>query len=259
MSDPVTFVMKEIVLNDVAQFVSTHIESFHTNKLKSLTALKLEKVLQKKNPYLFRAKNITVASNLITEVLDAFLTSSEEKLFGDFLEELAVFIASQAANGRKSSATGIDLEFEDNSTCFLISIKSGPNWGNSSQQKKQQQDFLKAASVLKQSKQIRNVQPVLGICYGKTKTKHHQSGYLKVVGQSFWHFISGKHSLYTDIIEPLGYRAGEHNEDFLREKARIINQFTEQFLERFCFDGNIDWEKIVRLNSQNMPAEVVAQ
>ena len=100
-------------LND---FVNINIEKFHNNKLKTLSDINLKNILKKKNPYLFKAKNITLASDFITEILDAFLSSSEEKLFGDFLEELAIFISASTCGGRKSSATGIDLEFDKNDT-----------------------------------------------------------------------------------------------------------------------------------------------
>ena len=76
--------------------------------------------------------------------MDAFLSASEEKSFGDFLEELAIFISTLSYNGRKSSATGIDLEFNKKDVHYIISVKSGPNWGNSSQQKRQIDDFNKA-------------------------------------------------------------------------------------------------------------------
>ncbi len=178
-------------LND---FVNINIEKFHNNKLKTLSDINLKNILKKKNPYLFKAKNITLASDFITEILDAFLSSSEEKLFGDFLEELAIFISASTCGGRKSSATGIDLEFDKNNTRYLISVKSGPNWGNSSQQKKQRDDFNKAVTVLKQSSHTLHVQPVLGICYGKTKTTY-LHGYMKVVGQNFWYLLGGKESL----------------------------------------------------------------
>jgi len=130
-------------------------------------------------------------------------------------------------------------------------VKSGPNWGNSSQQRKQEQDFQKAVKVLKQSRRTKNVQPVLGICYGKVKTTHVR-GYLKVVGQNFWYLISEDKDLYTDIIEPLGHRAKKHNEKFQRAKNKIVNLFTKDFLEEFCDDGVIDWKKLVRFNSGNL-------
>ena len=128
-----------------------------------------------------KAKNLTIASDLISSLLDAFLSSSEEPIFGEFLEDLAVYIASTTCNGHKSSAPGVDLEFFNKDTHYIVSIKSGSNWGNSSQQKKLEQDLQNAMVRMKQSKKTGNVQPVLGICYGKTKTVY-KRGYLKVVG-----------------------------------------------------------------------------
>jgi hypothetical protein len=243
--------MELLNLAEVNTFVNENISLFHESKLKTLREINLKKLLKKKNPYLFKAKNITLASELVKGILDAFLSSSEEKLFGDFLEELAVFISLKTCGGRKSAATGIDLEFENDGTLYLVSVKSGPNWGNSSQQRKQEQDFQNAVKVFKQSKHTLNVQPVLGICYGKVRTSHLR-GYLKVVGQNFWYLVSGNENLYTDIIEPLGHRAKQHNDKFHRQKNKIVNLFTKEFLNAFCKNGEIDWKKLVEFNSGNL-------
>jgi len=91
----------------------------------------------------------------------------------------------------------------------------------------------------------------LGICYRKTKTSYLR-GYLKVVGQNFWYLISEDKDLYTDIVEPIGYKAKEHNESFLREKSKVINRFTKLFIDEFCDpSGAIDWLKLVEFNSGN--------
>lgn len=242
--------MNPLNLDEVNEFVNVHIVDFHQRRIKSLEELQLNKLL-KKNPYLFRAKNITTASELIGGLLEAFLSSSEEKLFGDFLENLAVFVAGKTCNGRKSTAPGVDLEFENNDVHYVVSVKSGPNWGNSSQQDKLQQDLQNAVKRVKQSHLNTNVQPVLGICYGNTATSYLR-GYLKIVGQSFWYLISENEHLYADIIEPVGYRAKEHNEAFLQQKVQVINRFTGEFINRFCDDrGAIDWVKLIEFNSGN--------
>jgi len=239
-------------LDEVEDYISKEIITFHKAKLKCLEQLDLKKILKKKNPYLFKAKNINVASDLICELMDAVLSASEEKIFGDFLENLAIFVAKKIYNGWKSSSTGVDLELTKDDTHFLVSVKSGPNWGNSSQQKKQETDFQKAIAVLKQSRHTINVQPILGICYGKTKTKYLR-GYMKIVGQNFWHFLSGNKEFYTDIIEPLGHKTREHNEYFRKKKDVLINIFTKEFLNSdFCQNGNIDWKKVVEFNSGNL-------
>ena len=242
--------MNELDLDAVGAYASENIVDFHQRRLKSLEQLKLRKLL-KKNPYLFKAKNITTAGDLISGLLDAFLSSSEEKLFGDFLEDLAIFIASQTCNGHKSTAPGVDLEFENKGIYYVVSVKSGPNWGNSSQQSKLAEDLQKAVIRVKQSRHGANVQSVLGICYGRTRTGFLR-GYLKVVGQNFWYLISENQDLYTDIIEPIGHRAKEHNDAFQRDRGRVINRFTKEFVESFCDStGAIDWVRLVEFNSGN--------
>ncbi len=139
--------MKAIPSDDLYQFVNTRIVQFHYSKISALERLSLQDLLKRKNPYLFKAKNLNIASELIQDILDAYLSSSEEKLFGDFLEELAIYIASYTLDGHKSSASGIDLEFVHDDIHYLISIKSGANWGNSSQHKRQEEDFKKLLNV----------------------------------------------------------------------------------------------------------------
>ena len=75
---------------------------------------------------------------------------------------------------------------------------------------------------------------------------------MKVVGQNFWYLISEDQHLYTEIIEPVGYMAQEHNARFLTEKSNITNRFTKEFIDRFCDkNGAIDWIRIVEFNSSN--------
>lgn len=242
--------MRILNLDKVRDYVNENIVDFHERRIKSLEELKLGKLLTK-NPYLFKAKNVTTAGELISGLLDAFLSSSEEKLFGDFLEDLAIFIALNTCDGHKSAASGTDLEFLNKGIHYVVSVKSGPNWGNSSQHDKLETDLKNAVTRIKQSKHGANVQPVLGICYGKTKTSY-VGGYLKVVGQNFWYLISENKDLYTDIIIPIGYKAKEHNETFLIEKSKVVNRFTNSFTNDFCdHTWAIDWVKLVEFNSGN--------
>lgn len=242
--------MKPLSLDEVRAFVNENIVDFHRRRIGSLEGLSLDKLLTK-NPYLFKAKAISTASELIDELLAAFLSSSEEKLFGDFLENLAVFVAERTCDGHKSTASGVDLEFFNKDIHYIVSIKSGPSWGNSSQQDKLEQDLKTAVARLKQSKRIVNVQPVLGICYGKTKTGYLR-GYLKVVGQNFWYLISENKNLYADIVEPIGYKAKEHNVEFLNQRSGIVNLLNGELISRFCdSSGFIDWPKLVEFNSGN--------
>lgn len=76
---------------------------------------------------------------------------------------------------------------------------------------------------------------------------------MKIVGQNFWYFISENLNLYTDIIEPIGHRAREHNESFEKERDKIISRFSIEMGNTF-FDaktGELDWVKLVQYNSGN--------
>ena len=76
-----------------------------------------------------------------------------------------------------------------------------------------------------------------------------RGSYWKISGQVFWEFTSGNDLLYLEIIEPLGHKAKERNQEFLEDYGRIINLFTNQFFQEFCVDGKINWSKLVQFNS----------
>ena len=104
--------MPGVTVREITKFIEAHIPEFHRKRLESLASLKLQKVLRRKNPYLYKAKFVTSAPELVKVILDAHLSSQEEAIFGGFLEELAVFICERVFSGKKSSAEGIDLEFD---------------------------------------------------------------------------------------------------------------------------------------------------
>lgn len=243
--------MSSMDINEVYSFVNENITIFHESRIKKIKELTFKNLIQK-NPYLFRAKNVITAGELIESELSAFISSSEEKMFGDFLESLAYFVSIKTHGGHKSTAEGLDLEFESDGFYYVISIKSGTNWGNSSQHKQLEASFKKASTRLQQSHIRTNPRLVLGICYGKTKTAS-MNGYIKMVGQNFWTLISGDKEFYKNIIEPIGYRAKEHNESFLVERANTVNRLTKEFLDTFCDpeSGEIRWKDFVAYNSGN--------
>ena len=244
-----SFNIEPITQQEIADYVEANIQTFHQKRLDNLEKLKLLNVVRRKNPYLFKAKNINTAPEFVKTILDAFLFSQEEGIFGGFLEELAIFICSKVYGGRKSAAEGIDLEFERGDRRYIVSIKSGPNWGNSSQVAKLRDNFKKAKRILRTNASLTNVVTVNGCCYGKDR-KPDKGDYLKLCGQNFWEFISGDSNLYTDIIEPLGYQAKERNEQFVKEYAKVVNKFTAEFIGKFCdTKGNMLWEEIVKFNS----------
>lgn len=198
--------MKPISLDLIHTFVGETIGTFHQGRIQSMASLSLKRLLARKNPYLYRANHVLLAQDLIESLLTAHQSSSEEELFGQFLERLALYIASVTVDGVVSQRRGIDLEFIDDGIYHVVQIKSGMNWGNSSQTKALAQDFQEAKDSLSSAGNAK-IRAILGICYGRAKTQSWRGVADRVVGQDFWSLISGRQMLYTEIIEPLGHDA----------------------------------------------------
>ncbi len=243
--------MPQVKLNEISRYVEDNISNFHSKKLYSLENLSLKKILRRKNPYLYKAKNVLTSQDIVKGILDAHLSSQEETIFGEFLEGLSIFINKRVYGGAKSSAVGIDLEFEKDEIKYIVSIKSGPNWGNSQQVIKMKEDFKRAKKVLHTNTSKKNIIAVNGCCYGRDNNPD-KGEYLKLCGQLFWEFISGEKNLYTDIIEPLGHSAKEKNNDFIKAYSQIINKFTFEFSREFCEEsGRINWIRLIKFNSES--------
>lgn len=241
--------MQKLNIREVVKYVEENIGIFHQKRISSLDKLKLSKVLRRKNPYLFKAKYILTADEIVRGIVDAHISSSEEGIFGDWLEGLAIFINEKVYGGWKSGIPNIDLEFDTNQIRYIVSIKSGPNWGNSSQVKKLRADFSTAMKTLRTSSSGINIQAVNGCCYGKDSS-FDKGDYFKYCGQRFWEFISGEKNLYAEIIEPLGKNAKMRNDAFNQSYAKMVNKFTLEFAKNFCkSDGSIDWKKLIEFNS----------
>lgn len=242
--------MAPLKLSDVTDYVDQNIGTFHAARLDSLNRLALKEILKRKNPYLFRAKFVTSAPQLVQSLLDAHLSSQEEAMFGTFLERLVVFVCGRVYGGDKSGAEGIDIQFRRDGITYIVAIKSGPNWGNSSQIARMKDNFKRAAKILRTNSRHSKIEAVNGCCYG-IDNRPEKDGYLKLCGQRFWEFVSNNPQLYIDIVEPLGHEAKERNEEFLTAYGALITKFTVQFAGDFCDPtGAIDWGKLVRFNSQ---------
>jgi hypothetical protein len=243
--------MPQIELALVRNYIESRIgPEFHEKKLEKLRALTVETILKRKNPYLFRAKGAVTANDLVESVLDATVSSGEETVFGGFLERLAIFVCEFTHQGKKSSAVGLDLEFEVDARYYVVTIKSGPNWANADQRRKMESNFKKVKQTLRTSGGLagKEIIAIEACCYGSDEMPD-KGDYLKLCGQRFWTLISGREDLFTEIISPLGTRATERSDELKILRATKLNLFTQAFLAEYCTDGVIDWEKLVRYNS----------
>lgn len=165
-----------------------------------------KKVIAGKNPFLFRARVESDANLLATMMIDAFISSSEETMFGNVLEAIAVAVCSHAKGGRKSSAANIDLEYDEDGVRTIVQVKSGPNWGNSRQRSKLVDDFRSATRVLRQGGNLQ-VRAVEGVCYGPSSTKDLGS-HVRLIGNNFWYDISGWNGTANRVLRIVGKHSG---------------------------------------------------
>lgn len=221
------------------------------NKLKE-TELKR---LLKKNPYLFRSVGINDANDLIEAMLDAFLSSSDETLFGnDFFEPLALWTAQNANHESLEertvtvgSASGTDISIETATSYLAIAVKSGTNIFNSQSTKGQSTEFQELQSRLR--KMGKEIRPILGYGYGRARSKAGSKAE-RHAGEAFWHLLSGEQDFYIRICDSIGKFALLHRAEYLKEYAKTKNRLHKHLSINFISDdGELDWEKVVKYNS----------
>ncbi len=241
--------MNPLKIADVLQYLEDNSNTIHQKRIANLNQFDLKTILPTTNMFLLRAQYLPCVAQIVRGLTDAFISSNEETIFGDWLEGLAIFINSEVYDGRKSGIPGIDLEFDREGIRYIITIKSGPNWGNSSQIAKMKLDFKTAMRTLRTSQSGLQIVAINGCCYGKDN-RPDKGDYFKYCGQQFWGFISGDMDLYTKLVEPLGHFAKERNDEFMQSYAQTLNKFTREFAIEFCdAEGAIDWNKLVEFNS----------
>jgi len=169
------------------------------------------------------------------------------------MEKVAIYACELAYDGKKSSAEEIDLEFTKDNALHVVSTRSDPNWGNSSQIARMRDNFRKAARLQKQNNTGLNVVAINGRCCSRDR-KANKGDYQKLCGERFWSLISGDELLYTNLIKPLGNKAREHNGAFQVEYEKALNRLTRKFIEDYCdTEGRINWEHVVKLGSATVP------
>ena len=243
---------------------------FYTKRLAYLREMTLASVLKSKNPYMLKAKNVASPDELVRTIVDAFLSSQEETMFGNLLEGFAIYAAHKLYGGFKpENRPSIDLEFERDDKYYIVGIKSGTNWGNSDQVNRMKDNFKAARIALSEAGIAKEIVAVNGCIYGKEanplrdKKRKRVSGklvavdeepdkiYYKFAGQDFWHFISGDDNLYQEIIKPIDEEARERGETFKKTYNGKINEMSLEFGNHFLdTEGQIDWVKLVNYVSK---------
>lgn len=247
--------MNKLDYDELQSYISEGvITPFYQIGLQKLSELTFNSVMKRKNPYLFKAKNIQTAEELVRYVLDAFLSSQEETIFGDLMEELAIFVCKRVFDGYKAEQgkfRSVDLIFTRDGKTYIVSIKSGPNWGNSDQIGRMKGNFKEAKKIFKNEGDKTKIIAVNGCIYGKDNRPHkvdkdREKSYYKFCGQEFWELVSGDNEFYQRIVMPIDKEAKKRDENFRNTYSAKINELTKDFSENYLtHDGHIDWEKLI--------------
>ena len=234
---------------EVVKAVATALETFYANLIEKIDGLNIKKVMKLKNPYLYRAKAMQSASEIVESVLTAFVSSSEETIFGNcFFEPIAI----AASGGNKALAEGIDIMIQDNTTNTIsaIAVKSGPAVFNADSKKRQEQNFMVASKLAQQVKA--RYEAYIGYCYGKKKDsgRGKPKMYQELAGKRFWTELTGDEDFYIKIIGYMGTMPEKYVADYKESYNKAANRLVREFSNSFCKeDGSIDWEKLVEFNS----------
>ncbi|MES2087514.1 MAG: PmeII family type II restriction endonuclease [Patescibacteria group bacterium] len=247
--------MKKINYEELDKFVASDvIQPFYDKRIEKLKSIKLKDVMRRKNPYLFKAKNIQTAGDLVNDILNAFLSSQEETIFGDLLENLAININHTVFKGLKAEENkfkSVDLIFERDNKLYIVGIKSGPNWGNADQISGMRSNLKEARRILREEGKTQEMVCVNGCIYGKDNVplkKHKvdsELDYTKLCGQNFWELISGDKDLYRNLIKPLDKEVKKRDDTFKETYVKKINEMTKDLIELFYTKDQLDWDKIV--------------
>lgn len=236
--------MKPSWWDDVEPAAKEAIEEF-SGKLKNKLQLPPEKIITRKNPFLFRVRVVSSVHEYAGMVIDAHLSSSEETMFGNVLEKIAVTVCEYAKDGRKSGIPNIDLEYDQGQTRTIMQIKSGTNWGNSNQHNALKATFATATKVLRQGSPNLNVRCIEGICYGRSEIKD-KGTHVRIVGNCFWEDISDWDGTAGMILELLGRHASNGLLDVRQEaRTQMVDFLSESGV--VSDNGSLRWDKLLEL------------
>ena len=141
-------------------------------------------------------------------VLPRVLGTSINTIFGNKVQKMI----SSLFEGMGSTTQGIDIEFIDSrdGRKKYCQLKSGPNTINKDDVKTLS-DHFKAIKNLARTNNldIRIDDLVIGVLYGEEKElsahyKKLKNDFPVIIGEDFWHRLTGEKSFYQDLIDTIG-------------------------------------------------------
>ncbi len=221
-----------------------------SDKVRARLASDPENIIRRANPFLLRVLDADNPVDLAWRILNTFMFHSEATMFGTVMENLAITVCAHTYGGQKSSTPGIDLEYMDrNGIRAAVQIKSGENWGNSTERGALRRAFQTARRILNQ--QHIHVRCIEGCCYGSSR-KVDEGDYETIIGHDFWEEITGWEGTANAIFDIMEEHAGDGMQvERVGSHAKVLDALRRNGVTR----GNaINWEMLFRFVMDPRPA-----
>ncbi|KAB2489639.1 PmeII family type II restriction endonuclease [Priestia endophytica] len=215
------------IIDKAKEFFRKEIAPRHVENTKKLTKLKEFNL----NPFLdkYKASFLTGSVDPISVakalVYPRILGTSINTTFGNKLQ----LFCSEVLEGFKSTTSGIDIEFIDkiDGARKYCQIKAGPNTINRDDVESIKGHFSGVRNLARTNGQrIALDDLVVGVFYG---TKRELSGHYKrinedypvIIGEEFWHRLTGDPDFYDKLTDAIGQVASEYDSSELIEQVII--------------------------------------
>jgi len=228
------------LIEKAKDFFRTEIAPSHIANTEKLVRLKEFNL----NPFLNKYKASFLTGNVEPEsiaralVYPRVLGTSIDTTFGSRLQKFC----SEVLEGFASTTSGIDIEFIDkiDGNRKYCQIKAGPNTINKDDVETIKGHFAKVRNLARTNgTRIAMDDMVLGVFYGTPQelSQHYKNvdeDYPVIVGEEFWHRLTGDKTFYDRITDAMGEVASEFDSSELIEK--VIKTLAEEIAKLDGFE-----------------------
>ena len=216
-----TDIERQEILYKAKSFFREKIVVSHIKNTKKLTKLSQFNINPFLNHYLanFLTGNGSAESIAKALIYPRVLGTSINTSFGTHLQ----YFCSTVLDGFASTTSGIDIEFIDqiDGRRKYCQVKAGPNTINKDDVASIKGHFMAIKNLARTNKMQINLDDlIVGVFYGtsdelSTHYKNINKEHPVIIGQEFWHRITGDQNFYTHLINAIGEVAIEANGDKL--------------------------------------------
>ncbi len=239
MPEPVDYAVMELKVQQC-------LLDFQEKRLDRLRRLSAIDLLRKKNPYLFAASGVETLGDLAERILTAFLSSSEETIFGNtFFEPVALAVSG----GTSVAPNGVDIVIETGTMFKAIAVKSGPSVFNADSKKRQNTNFIALQHRL--SKSPKKLDCVVGYAYGtRSSVPSQQYIFREIAGQAFWTEISGDDRFYAWLLQRIYLGNKPYDALYRNKREETLERLVAELSPEFATpEGLVHWDALIHFNS----------